>query len=83
MKLPDSEQTIILRCVKPVKFTVLLSTVTRTVSLDACNLEYNKDGKMCMLQTQEHLEDYLRVPVVRRPPLCVTVISKGANSTKS
>ena len=72
VKLPDSEQTILVRCDKPVKLTVLLSKVQVTVAQDDCRLEYYKDGKMCKLTTQEQLDEYLRLSP-RRPQLCVAV----------
>ena len=72
VKLPDSEQTILVRCDKPVKLQVLLSEVQVTVAQDDCRLEYYKDGKMCKLTTQEQLDEYLRLSP-RRPQLCVAV----------
>ena len=72
VKLPDSEQTILVRCDKPVKLKVLLSEVQVTVAQDDCRLEYYKDGKMCKLTTQEQLDEYLRLSP-RRPQLRAAV----------
>ena len=57
---------------QPVKVQVLLSKVQTTAAQDDCKLEYSKDGKLCELQTQEQLDEYLRLPNARRPQLCVT-----------
>ena len=69
IKLPDTEQLILIRCPKPAKLKVLLSEVQVTVAQDDCRLEFYKDGKPCKLQTQEHLDEYLRMP--NKPQLCV------------
>ena len=71
VKLPDSEQTVLVTCNKPVKLKALLSEVQVILALDECNLEYYRDGKSCKLQIQEQLEEYLRLP--RRLQLCVIV----------
>ena len=67
--LSDTQQEILVRCAKPVKLQVLLNEVQVTASQDDCKLEYYRDGKPCKLQTQEQLDEYLRLP--RRPQLCV------------
>ena len=72
VKVPDSEQTILVRCEKPVKLKVLLSEVQVKVALDDCKLEYNRDEKLYKLLTQKQLEYYLRLPL-KRPQLYVAV----------
>ena len=71
--LPDTQQKILVRprCEKPVSLQVLLSEVQVTIAQDDCKLEYFRDGKSCKLQTQEQLDEYLRLP--KRPQLCVVV----------
>ena len=73
VKLPDSEQTVVVRCDKPVKHKILLSEVQVTVNRDDCRLEYYKDGRWLKLQTQEQLDEYLRQPPSQRPQLCAVV----------
>ena len=73
VKLPDSEQTVVVRCERPVKHKVLLSEVQVTVNSDCCRLEYYKDGRWFKLQTQEQLDEYLRQPPPQRPQLCAVV----------
>ena len=75
VKLPDSEETIVVRCDKPVKYKVLLSAVQVTVANDNCRLEYYLEGRLYELQTQEQLEEYLRHPPPR-PQLCAVVQNK-------
>ena len=72
MKLPDSEQTIVVRCDKPVKHKVLLSEVQVTVANDNCRLEYHRDGRLYKLHNQEQFDEYLRLPPPR-PQLCAVV----------
>ena len=77
VKLPDSEQTIVVRCDKPVKHKVLLSEVQVTVANDNCKLEYYRDGRLYKLQTQEQLEEYLRHPPPRPQLYAVVQKPKG------
>jgi hypothetical protein len=72
VKLPDSEQTIVVRCDKPVKHETLLSEVQVIVAMESCRLEYYQEGEMYKLQTQEQLDEYLRLPP-QRPQLCAVV----------
>ena len=72
VKLPDSEQTIVVRCDKPVKHNVLLSEIQVTVATENFRLEYYQEGRLYKLQTQEELEEYLRHPPPR-PQLCAVV----------
>ena len=69
IKLPDSEQSILFRCSKPVRLKVLNSEVEVTLARDECPLMYYKDGKIYKLQDQEDLDAYLRLP--KKPQLCV------------
>ena len=69
IKLPDSEQTILVRCSKPAKLTILLSEVQVTVAQNDCKLVYHKDEKAYELKTQENLEEYLKLS--DKPWLCV------------
>ena len=69
--LPDAQQEILVMCGKPVKLKVLLSEVQVTIAQEDCKLEYYRNGKPYKLQTQEQLEEYLRLP--KRPQLCVAV----------
>ena len=69
VRLPESEQVMLIRCEKPVKFNVLLSEVEVTVAQENCQLEFTKDGRLYKLQTQEQLEEYLKIP--QKPQLCV------------
>ena len=72
--LPDTQQEVLVRCDKPVKLKVLLSEVQVTIAQDNCKLEYNnRDGKLCKLQTQEQLDEYLRLPRSSRPQLHVAI----------
>ena len=73
VKLPDSEK-IVVRCNKPANFQVLLDEVQVTVAADSCRLEYYHEGRLYKLQSQEQLDEYLRLPP-QRPPLC-TVVQK-------
>ena len=72
VKLPEAEQTIVVRCDKPVKHQVLLSKVQVTVATENCRLEYYWEGRLYKLQTQEQLDEYLRLPPPR-PQLCAVV----------
>ena len=75
----DSEQTILVRCDKPVKLKILLSEIQVMVTQDNCRLEYYRDEKTYQLQTQEQLDEYVRL--LKRPQLCVSVAEsdyKGA-----
>ena len=72
VKLPDSEQTIVVRCDKPVKHKVFLSKVQVTIATENCRLEYHRDGRWYKLENQEQLEEYLRLPPPR-PQLCAVV----------
>ncbi|MCG8626455.1 MAG: hypothetical protein MJE68_31205, partial [Proteobacteria bacterium] len=72
VKLPDSKQTIVVRCDKPVKLQVLLSEVQVTVAMENCRLEYYWEGRLYKLQTQKQLDKYLRLPP-QRPQLCVVI----------
>ena len=72
VKLPDSKQTIVVRCDKPVKLQVLLSEVQVTVATENCRLEYYWEGRLYKLQTQNQLDKYLRLPP-QRPQLCVVI----------
>ena len=69
VRLPESDQVMVIRCKKPVKFNVLLSEVEVTVAQENCQLEFTKDGRLYKLQTQEQLEEYLKIP--QKPQLCV------------
>ena len=69
VRLPESEQAVLIRCEKPVKFNALLSEVEVTVAQENCQLEFTKDGRLYKLQTQEQLEEYLKIP--QRPQLFV------------
>ena len=69
VRLPESEQVMLIRCEKPVKLKALLSEVEVTVAQENCRLEFTKDGRLYKLQTQEQLEEYLKIP--QRPQLCV------------
>ena len=73
--LPDTNQEMLIRCPRPVKFKVLLSEVEVTVAQENCRLEFVRDGKVYKLQTQEHLEEYLRLH--SRPQLCVVKPKKA------
>ena len=76
--LPDTQQEILVRCGKPVKLKVLLSEVRVTIARGDCRLEYYRDGRPCKLQTQEQLDEYLRLP--KRPQLSLMVSkSKGTH----
>ena len=70
--LPDVQQEIVVRCDKPIKLEVLLREVQVTIAQDYCRLEYFRDGRQCRLQTQEQLDEYLRLPL-KRPQLSVAV----------
>ena len=69
IKVSDSEQRILVRCPKPAKLKVLLSEVQVAVAQDHCKLGYYKGEKAYVLQTQESLEDYLRL--LDKPQLCI------------
>ena len=69
IKLPDSEQSILVRCLKPVILEVLHSEVEVTLAQDECSLMYYKDGKAYKLQNQKDLDEYVRLP--KKPQLCV------------
>ena len=69
IKLPDSEQSMMVRCSKPVRLKVLNSEVEVTLARDECPLMYYKDGKAYRLQNQENLDEYLRLP--KKPQLCI------------
>ena len=69
VKLTDSDQVILIRCDRPVKLKVLMSEVEVTVAQENCKLEYFFAGKICKLQTQEQLEEYMRLR--NRPQLSV------------
>ena len=71
IKMPDSEQRILVRCPKPVKLKVLLSEVQVILAQDHCALVYCKDEKTYELQSQESLEDYLILP--DKPQLCIGI----------
>ena len=75
VRLPESEQVMVIRCEKPVKFKALLSEVEVTVAQENCRLEFTKDGRLYKLQTQEQLEEYLKIP--QKPQLCVVRPKKG------
>ena len=72
VKLPDSEQTIVVRCNYPVKLQILLNQIQVTVATENCRLEYYWEGRLYQLQTKEQLEEYLRLPPPR-PQLCAVV----------
>ena len=61
-KLSDSEQVLVIKCPQPVKLKVLLSEVGVRVAQEGCQLEFMKDGETTKLQTQENLEEYLKMP---------------------
>ena len=69
IKLPDSEQSILVRCPKPVILKVLHSEVEVMLAQDECPLMYYKDGKAYKLQNQEDLDEYTRLP--KKPQLYV------------
>ena len=69
IKLPDSEQSILVRCPKPVILKVLNIEVEVTLAQENCPLIYYKDGEAYKLQNQEDLDEYLRLP--KKPQLCV------------
>ena len=71
IKMPDSEQTILVRCPKPPKLKVLHSEVQVTLAQDHCMLVYCKNEKVYGLQTQQNFEDYLRLP--DKPQLCIVI----------
>ena len=76
--LPESEQTILVRCYKPVKLKVLLSEIQVTVAREDCRLEYYQDGRQYELQAQEQLDEYLRMSP-QRPQLCMALQKNKAN----
>jgi serine/threonine protein kinase/Leucine-rich repeat (LRR) protein len=71
IKMPDSEQSILVRCPKPLKLKVLRSEVQVILAQDHCMLVYCKDGKVYGLQTQKNFEEYLRLS--DKPQLCIVV----------
>lgn len=71
IKMPDSEQTILVRCPKPPKLKVLHSEVQVTLAQDHCMLAYCKNEKVYGLQTQQNFEDYLQLP--DKPQLCIVI----------
>ena len=76
IKLPDSEQTILVRCTKPVILESLYNKVQVTVNQDDCYLVYYIDEEAYELQTQESLDEYLRMP--DKPQLCIVNIETHA-----
>ena len=70
IKLPDSDQVLMVRSPKPVKLNVLLSEIQVLVGWDVCRLKFQDGQKTYKLQTQEHLEQYLKI--ANKPYLCVT-----------
>ena len=69
ISLPDSKQTILVRCTKPVVLESLYNKVQTTVAQDDCCLVYYRDEEAYELQTQENLEEYLKLP--DKPQLCI------------
>ena len=65
VKLPDSEQNLVVSYNKPVKLQVLLNEVQVTINREDCLLEYCREGRRYILQTQEQLDEYLRLPSPR------------------
>ena len=61
IKLPDSEQTILIRCTKPVMIESLNNEVQMIAAQDDCYLVYYRDEEAYELQTQESLDEYLRL----------------------
>lgn len=69
--LPDSDKVISIRSPRPVKLNILLSEVQTLVGRENCRLQFQKDRKTYKLQTQEHLEQYMKLP--DKPHLCVPI----------
>ena len=69
IKLPDSEQTILVRCTKPVMLQSLNDEVQVSVAQEDCYLVYYREEKVYELQTQETLDEYLRMP--DKSQLCI------------
>ena len=77
IKLPDSKQTIQIRCTKPVTLKSLNNELGKaTVAQDDDYLVYYIDEEAYELQTQENLDEYLRMP--DKPQLCIVSIETHA-----
>ena len=69
INLLDSKQTILIQCSKPVMLESLYDKIRMTVAQDDFYLVYYRDEEAYELQTQENLDEYLKLP--DKPQLCI------------
>jgi hypothetical protein len=70
ISLLDSKQMILVQCTKPVILESLYSKIRATAVQDNnCYLVYYRDEEAYELQTQENLDEYLKLP--DKPHLCI------------
>ena len=78
IKLPDLEQMILVRCTKPVMLESLNNEVQVTAAQEDFYLVYYREEELYELQTQENLDEYLRMS--DKPHLCL--INTETNAPK-
>ena len=77
IELHNSDELLTIQCPIPATLSVLMSKIQAIVNQDDCRLQFQREGRVYKLQTQEHLEQYLKMS--SRPNLCAHSKKKTCN----